>query len=88
MGTLSEKESAEKSRGFPPLTVGIGTPLDEETPERYAVIRNALRQSGTPIPTNDMWISATAMQHGLIVVTTDPLYTRVKQILVEYLPAE
>jgi predicted nucleic acid-binding protein len=63
-------------------------PIDEETSERYAAIRNSLWKSGTPIPTNDIWISATAMQHGLTVVTTDPHYTRVTQILVEYLPAE
>jgi predicted nucleic acid-binding protein len=63
-------------------------PVDEETSERYAVIRDSLRKSGTPIPTNDLWISATAMQHGLTVLTTDPHYKRVTQILVEYLPAE
>jgi predicted nucleic acid-binding protein len=63
-------------------------PVDEETSERYAVIRDSLWKSGTPIPTNDMWISATAMQHGLTVLTTDPHYKRVTQILVEYLPGE
>jgi len=63
-------------------------PIDQETSERYAVIRNSLWKSGTPIPTNDLWISATAMQHGLVVVTTDPHYRRIMQILVEYLPAE
>jgi predicted nucleic acid-binding protein len=61
-------------------------PIDEETAERYAVIRNALWKSGTPIPTNAIWISATAMQHGLTVVTTDPHYNKVPQILVEYSP--
>ena len=63
-------------------------PLDEEASERYAVIRDSLWKAGTPIPTNDMWISATAMQHGLVVVTTDPHYKKVSQILVELLPAD
>ena len=63
-------------------------PIDEETSERYALILESLWKSGTPIPTNDVWIAATAMQYGLIVVTTDPHYKRVGQIVVEYFPAE
>jgi predicted nucleic acid-binding protein len=62
--------------------------IDEGTSERYAVIRNSLWKSGTPIPTNDIWIAATAMQHGFVVITTDPHYRRVSQILVEIVPAE
>jgi predicted nucleic acid-binding protein len=63
-------------------------PVDEDTSDRYAVIRNSLWDSGTPIPTNDIWIAATAMQHGFVVVTTDPHFQNVTQILVEYLPRE
>lgn len=59
-------------------------PIDDQTSDRYAVIRNSLWESGTPIPTNDVWIAATAMQHGLIVLTTDPHFHRVAQILVKY----
>jgi predicted nucleic acid-binding protein len=63
-------------------------PIDEETSDRYAVIRNSLRKAGTPIPTNDIWIAATAMQYGLTVATTDPHFQKVTQILVEYVPVE
>ncbi|NWG13836.1 MAG: type II toxin-antitoxin system VapC family toxin [Acidobacteria bacterium] len=62
-------------------------PIDEETSDRYAVIRNSLRDAGTPIPTSDIWIAATAMQHGLVVVTTDPHFQKSSQILVELIPA-
>lgn len=58
--------------------------IDEETSERYAVIVNHLRKEGAPIPTNDLWISASAMQHGLKVVTTDSHYLKVPQIITEY----
>ena len=58
-------------------------PIDEETSVRYAVIVTALRGAGTPIPTNDVWIAASAMQHGLGVFTTDPHYEKVLQIIVE-----
>lgn len=56
--------------------------LDEETSTRYAVILNSLRDAGTPIPTNDVWIAASAMQHGLQIVTTDAHYQKVAQVLV------
>ncbi len=58
--------------------------IDEETSERYAVIMNHLRKVGTPIPTNDLWISASAMQHGFKVLTTDSHYLKVPQIIIEY----
>jgi tRNA(fMet)-specific endonuclease VapC len=57
--------------------------LDEETSERYAVIFNYLRGKGIPIPTNDLWIAATAMQFGLRVVTTDSHFQKVPQIIAE-----
>lgn len=43
---------------------------DEATTHLYARVFAELRAGGTPIPTNDIWIAALAMQHGL------PLYTR------------
>ena len=58
--------------------------IDEGTSERYAVIMNHLRKEGTPIPTNNLWISASAMQHGLKVVTTDRHYLKVPQVITEY----
>ena len=56
-------------------------PLDEGTSERYAVIVQSLRKAGTPIPTNDLWIAASAMQHGLKVLTTDAHFRKVQQIV-------
>lgn len=48
-----------------------------------AQIYDSLRQAGTPIPTNDIWIAATAMQFGLRLVTTDTHYEHVAQISLE-----
>ena len=62
--------------------------IDEETSERYAVIVQSLRMKGTPIPTNDLWIAASAMQHGLKVLTADQHYLEVVQIITEYFRAE
>ena len=57
--------------------------VEAETAERYAVILHGLRLAGTPIPTNDIWIAASAMQHGLRVLTTDVHYDRIPQVIVE-----
>jgi predicted nucleic acid-binding protein len=62
--------------------------IDEETSERYAVIMQSLRLKGAPIPTNDLWIAASAMQHGLKVLTTDKHYLEIPQIITEYFEAE
>ncbi len=60
--------------------------IDEATAERYAIILNSLWRDGTPIPTNDVWIAATAMQYGLRLLTADAHYKKVRQVLVDFLP--
>lgn len=37
----------------------------------YARVRVALKKSGRPIPANDAWISALALEHRLPVLTRD-----------------
>ncbi len=59
--------------------------VDEETAERYAVIRDYLRRQGTPIPANDIWIAASAAQHGLVLMTLDSHFKNLPQVLVDYL---
>lgn len=56
--------------------------IAEETAERYAVIYASLRAMGRPIPTNDLWIAASAMEHGTELVTLDRDFRNVAQILV------
>ena len=58
--------------------------VDHETAVRYAVIRDYLRREGTPVPSNDLWIAATASQHGLRVLTSDEHFLRVPQIIVDF----
>lgn len=58
--------------------------VDGDTAERYAVIIDSLWVAGTPIPTNDVWIAASAMQHGLRILTADAHYRKVVQVIVDY----
>jgi len=44
---------------------------DEATTHTYADLFVDLRSAGTPIPTNDLWIAALAVQHGLVLFSRD-----------------
>lgn len=61
-------------------------PLGAETAQRYAEIVSYLRERGAPIPTNDIWIAACAMEWGLRLLTTDAHFDRLPQVSV--LPLE
>jgi len=60
--------------------------IDEQTAERYAAVYSGLRKAGALIPTNDLWIAASAMQHGFRLLTADAHFLRVSQIIVDFLP--
>ena len=59
--------------------------MDDETAHRYAVIHDYLRRQGTPVSPNDLWIAASAAQHGLTVVTLNGDFDRIPQVLVRRL---
>ena len=54
---------------------------DHVTAEFYAEIYSKLRSAGQPIPTNDMWIAASAMQHGAAVCTLDAHFQDVEGLV-------
>ena len=47
------------------------------TSDRYSRIAAQLKQQGTPIPTNDIWIAAQTMEHGAELITTDHHFDKV-----------
>jgi tRNA(fMet)-specific endonuclease VapC len=55
--------------------------LGSETAEHYADIWVALRRKGEPIPANDMWIAASAREHGLALFTRDSHFQEVEGLL-------
>lgn len=56
-------------------------PVDDETAEYYSAVLQQLRQQGTPIPTNGIWIAAVAFQQGLPLLTRDEHFSRVVGLL-------
>ncbi|MFA7404350.1 MAG: type II toxin-antitoxin system VapC family toxin [Pelobacteraceae bacterium] len=55
--------------------------VDDETSEFYAQVFSELRQKGRPIPSNDLWLAASALQHGLALATFDDHFTHISSIL-------
>ena len=85
-GERRRRNQEELSRVLSSPRVNV-VDVTEETAERYGVILNSLWNAGTPIPTNDIWIAASAMEHGLQILTTDAHYEKVSQVMVEHFPS-
>jgi tRNA(fMet)-specific endonuclease VapC len=48
-----------------------GQSLNDATAVAYARVRLALRRLGRPIPANDAWIAALALEHQLPILSRD-----------------
>ena len=53
---------------------------DTGTAHFYGEIKNTLRVKGHPIPENDIWIAAIALQHGLMLVTRDAHFGEIENL--------
>jgi tRNA(fMet)-specific endonuclease VapC len=68
------------------LTRFLATPrvdalyADDETTHHYARLFRQLRAQGTPVPTNDLWIAALAVQHGLQLFARDRHFDHLPQV--------
>lgn len=61
-----------------PLTSVV--PVGSVTADRYARVSSALRAKGRPIPTNDIWLAAHAMETGADLVSADRHFEHVDGI--------
>jgi tRNA(fMet)-specific endonuclease VapC len=53
---------------------------DEQTTYHYAGVYRQLRKQETPIPTNDIWIAALALQHSLVLCARDAHFDALAQL--------
>ena len=77
-GGLKEKLNLEELDRFldsPRVEIVL---IDEATSEAYAYIFWNLRKKGQPIPTNDIWVAASAFQHNLALFTLDEHFKKVE----------
>jgi len=57
--------------------------VDATTSQLYGEITAALFKKGKPIPTNDIWIAATAKQHNFTLITRDGHFQEIENLLIE-----
>jgi tRNA(fMet)-specific endonuclease VapC len=56
-------------------------PITSETAHYFSQIYASLKLKGKPIPTNDMWIAAQALEFGCIVCTLDKHFQQIEGLL-------
>jgi len=76
-----QQENVARIDEFAADSVVLG--CDTETARQYGQIKSALRTQGTPVPENDIWIAAIAIQHDLMLVTRDEHFGQVRGLRTE-----
>jgi tRNA(fMet)-specific endonuclease VapC len=72
------KENTEQIVHFAAQNTILG--CDDNTAQFYAFIKNNLRLKGKPIPENDIWIAAIAMQYSLALATRDNHFAEIDRL--------
>ena len=75
-GTREPTNRAELARFLASPRVEV-LPITADTADSYALIYAGLRRKGHPIPTNDLWIAASAMEHGAALLTRDAHFSHI-----------
>ncbi len=57
--------------------------VDARTAQVFGDIKTALKGKGRPIPDNDIWIAASAIQHGFVLATRDAHFAEVDGLRIE-----
>jgi tRNA(fMet)-specific endonuclease VapC len=55
--------------------------IGEITADRYSRIAEQLKRQGTPIPSNDIWLAAQAMEQGAELVTMDRHFEKINGLV-------
>lgn len=89
-GTREPKNRGELARFLNSPRVEV-LPITTHTADSYALVYVGLRRKGQPIPTNDLWIAASALEHGAALLTRDAHFAQIDglrcgQRLEDFLP--
>ena len=80
--TRRGKESLQRFQELLAYPTVSRKPVTDITADYYAKVFQALKARGQPIPQNDMWIAASALEHGADIVTYDPHFRLVPMLTV------
>jgi tRNA(fMet)-specific endonuclease VapC len=75
------QENLARIEEFATRSVVLG--CDAETARQYGDVKGSLREKGRPIPENDIWIAAIALQHDLTLIGRDAHFREVNDLKVE-----
>lgn len=79
----SGRPEANRSRVDRLIELCAVVPQNLDTARHYGTIKEGLQEKGRPIPENDIWIAAAALQHALTVATGDPHFDHVEGLSTE-----
>jgi len=77
LGVLNAADPAARAARLRTLQSALALdplPVDDQVADAWAELRVALRAAGRRLDLNDAWIAATAIAHGLPLVTQDRDY--------------
>lgn len=83
-GFLLGRRQTDNERALNRLLLKDGVEVlyaDDQTTYHYASVFRQLRKQGTPIPTNDMWLAALVLQHGLALHARDRHFDHLPQLV-------
>ena len=69
--TRRGRRELEALENFKRLPNVVEITLTSATTDLYAKVFRSLRAAGTPIPVNDIWLAAQALEHGAVLVSRD-----------------
>ncbi len=72
------REIFDRFRGKPRT---LCVPITDATAEWFAEIKRMLRAKGKPIPTNDIWIAASCLEHGAHLLSFDAHFGEIDGLL-------
>ena len=89
-GTREPKNRAELARFLDSVRVEV-LAVTALTADSYALVYAGLRRKGQPMPSNDLWIAASALEHGAALLSRDAHFSQVDglrcgQRLADFLP--
>ncbi|MCE0523734.1 MAG: type II toxin-antitoxin system VapC family toxin [Methylacidiphilales bacterium] len=82
-GASHSSQPAKQRQALSLFMQGVNLLFPSEiTTRQYGRIKAELARAGTPIPENDVWIAAQAIEHGLPLATCDAHFSRVSGLTV------
>ena len=85
--TRAGREAKDRFQSFLNISTAFMPTIGRETADIHALIQRQLRAAGTPIPQNDIWIAASALEHGAALCTRDTHFRSVANLLIVPDPA-